>query len=65
MVLPVSHPLLSQSPRARPGRRRAGGRHLIFGWTRQGIEYMILIHAWEPLERAVATLHAVVLSAAP
>lgn len=39
--------------------------HLIFRWTYQGIEHMISIHAWAPLEQAVATLHAVVLAAAP
>jgi len=40
------------------------GDHLIFHWRARGVERVISLHAWAPLAEAVATLKAVVDSAA-
>jgi hypothetical protein len=39
------------------------GDHLIFRWTHGSVEYMISLHAWEPLKQAFATLRTIVDSA--
>jgi len=38
------------------------GDHLIFRWRRGPVEYAVGLHAWEPLTRTAATLHAIVES---
>jgi hypothetical protein len=40
------------------------GDHLIFHWKAAGIEHAVSLHSWAPLREAVATLKAVVASAA-
>ena len=40
------------------------GNHLVFRWQRGGIDYAVSLHEWRPLREAVATLRAVVTSAA-
>lgn len=40
------------------------GNHLVFRWRGRQREYVVSLHAWEPLTEAAATLKAVVLSAA-
>jgi hypothetical protein len=40
------------------------GDHLIFRWKRAGIDHTVSMHSWAPLREAVATLRAVVVSAA-
>lgn len=39
------------------------GDHLIFRWSRGGVDHMVSMHSWAPLREAVATLRAVVRSA--
>lgn len=39
------------------------GNHLIFRWRENCREYVLSLHAWEPLTEAAATLRAVVASA--
>lgn len=36
--------------------------HLIFRWRQDGHEYALSLHAWQPVDRCVATLHALVAS---
>jgi hypothetical protein len=38
------------------------GSHLIFRWREAGNGYVVSLHAWEPVEEAVAALRATVLS---
>jgi hypothetical protein len=38
------------------------GNHLIFRWTTDGGDYLVSLHAWEPLREAAATLRAIVAS---
>jgi hypothetical protein len=38
------------------------GNHLVFRWGLRGREYVVSLHAWEPLLEAVATMRAVVAS---
>ena len=39
------------------------GNHLCFRWSENGRDYLISLHAWEPLPNTAATLRAVVSSA--
>jgi hypothetical protein len=38
------------------------GNHLIFRWTHRGREYLVSLHAWEPLTEAAETLRRIVAS---
>lgn len=41
------------------------GGHLVFAWNEGDVEAAVSLHAWRPLEQAVATLKAVVSSIVP
>ena len=36
------------------------GNHLVFRWRQRGTDFVVSLHAWEPLREAVATLRAIV-----
>jgi hypothetical protein len=38
------------------------GNHLVFRWREGRREYVVSLHAWEPLTEAAATLKAIVAS---
>lgn len=38
------------------------GNHLVFRWRERGLEYLVTLHAWEPLMETVKTLRAMVES---
>ncbi|MGH2694350.1 MAG: hypothetical protein ACRDJJ_05970 [Actinomycetota bacterium] len=39
------------------------GDHLVYRWSEGTEDYALSLHAWQPLEKAIATLRALVLSA--
>jgi hypothetical protein len=38
------------------------GNHLVFRWRAHGTDYLVSLHAWEPLRETAATLRAMLAS---